>query len=433
MPKVQSQTKQRFAKKAVSRKPLWDGPESNTPQGGCTQSLLARFLTCRERFRIHVIEGLRPIETWNQRLGYGEMWHICEEAFAGRVATGKAKAEDATTDCDWVIALNNHLREQCKKYPLQQEMIYHWYRVCLTQFPIYIKYWSKNKDVLNRTPLLQEQAFNVPYRLPSGRIVYIRGKWDSVDLVKRGKKSTIVLKENKTKGDIDEVQLQNQLLFDMQSMVYLVALEEEFRRTSALPGKVPGDIPKGTAVSGISYNVVRRPLSGGTGSIVQGKGTKGAKCGLKSCKDVPDPSCPKCEGTGRVGAKPPESDEEYYGRLRAIIDGTAENSPGPEYFFMRWSVEIFPSDIEKFKTQFLNPCLEQLCDWYEHVSWAYKGGNDPFQSYEVDRTSTYPHFRSPFGIWNPLVEGGATDLDSYLAGGDGVGLVKAETLFRELE
>ena len=36
--------------------PLWKGPTED----GITQSLLSRFLVCRERFRLKVIEGLAP-------------------------------------------------------------------------------------------------------------------------------------------------------------------------------------------------------------------------------------------------------------------------------------------------------------------------------------------------------------------------------------
>ncbi len=37
----------------ATREPVWKGPEVD----GVTQSLLSRYLTCKERFRLLVIEG----------------------------------------------------------------------------------------------------------------------------------------------------------------------------------------------------------------------------------------------------------------------------------------------------------------------------------------------------------------------------------------
>ncbi len=192
--------------------PLWDGPCSDTPNGGITFSLLSRFLVCRERFRLAVIEGLRSAEGFNHRIEYGQMWHlVTENQLAGD---------------DWVKPLVTYTRDLCRQYPLQQEEINKWYNVIRIQFPIYLEYWSKHKDVMNMTPLLQEHTFKVPYTLPSGRIVFLRGKWDSVDHVKQGKKGVIILQENKTKSTVDEQQLKRQMSCDLQTLLYVIALQE---------------------------------------------------------------------------------------------------------------------------------------------------------------------------------------------------------------
>ena len=70
--------------------------------------------------------------------------------------------------------------------------------------------------------MLQEQVCDVPYNLPSGRVVRLRGKFDSVDLIDGG----IYLQENKTKGDIDKIQVERQLSFDLQTLMYSVALHK---------------------------------------------------------------------------------------------------------------------------------------------------------------------------------------------------------------
>ena len=363
--------KRRKSKKPST--PVWKGPEED----GITFSLLSRWLCCRERFRLLVVEGLRPADTFNHRLEYGQMWHLCEQCLANNQP--------------WEPSLKEYAQELCRRYRESQEQIQHWYNVCKMQFPIYVDYWSKHKDVKQRTPLLQEQVFDVPYQLPSGRTVRLRGKWDSVDLIGKGKNAGIYLFETKTKGDINEQQLKQQLQFDLQVMLYAVALQEHISR--GIRG-IHATMWNGQECKGVRYNVVRRPLSGGKHSIRQHKATK---------------------------SKPAEASEAFYARLSQLIEEDAG------HFFMRWKVEITPQDIERFKREFLNPVLEQLCEWWSWVSrptckdgtdhWDHEGGL---------------HFRSPYGAYNPLLEGGSSDLDEYLSSGSMVGLERTDNLFREL-
>jgi hypothetical protein len=379
------------------REPVWDGPQADGPKGGVTQGLLSRWLCCRERFRLRVVEGLAPVDTFNHRLEYGQMWHVCEECLAH-------------ADWDWEKHLKNYAMVLCKQYPLQQEQVQHWYNVCKTQFPLYVKYWAKHPDVKDRTPLLQEQVFDVPYKLPSSRVVRLRGKWDSVDLIGKGKTAAAYLQENKSKGDIDEQQLKRQLGFDLQTMIYRIAMDCS-----------PASLWQEKHVAGVRYNVVRRPLSGGKGSIVQGKGTKGSKCsrckGTGRDKLERTERCDKCGGVGRVGAKPPETDAEYYARLAEVI------MEDPGYYFMRWKVEVTPDDVRRFKHEFLDNALEELCNWWGWVS-SPEGRKDPF--------GDPIHYRLPYGIYNVLAEGGSSEVDEYLASGSELGLTKNNELFKEL-
>jgi len=387
---VSNLTKAKVKVTASSVDPVWAGPESNADNGGITQSMISQFLCCRERFRLRVVEGLGEPDTFNHRIEYGQMWHTCEEAFAKDPPETKASNR-------WQGELKLYCQDLCKKYPLQQEQIQHWYNVCKTQFPIYVEYWRKHDKKCKRTPLLQEETFKVPYKLPSGRVVYLRGKWDSVDL--EGK-SDIYLQENKSKGNINEQQLQRQLLFDLQTMIYMIALENSVykaydRKTTGIAGTWNSPIPEAygsCSIKGLRYNVVRRPLAGGKGSISQKKGN---------------------------AKTPPETNEEFYARLAGVIQEQ------PEYFFMRWKVEVMPSDIERFKVQFLNPCLEHICLWWKWVS----SGITPF----VDGATTqFLHYRLPYGIYNAISEGGSTPTDEYLASGSEVGLVRGKKLFTEL-
>lgn len=346
--------------------PLWKGPYDD----GITQSLLGKFLVCRERFRLQVIEGLAPTDKFNHRIEYGNLWHICEEYYA--------------EELDWEPPLKEEAQKLAEKYPTDRDNVEHWYRVCKIQFPIYADYWRKHPDVKNRSPLLQEEVFRVPVTLPSGRVVTMTGKWDSVDLVG---KTSIFLQENKSKGDIDQEALGKQLTFDLQTGFYLLALQEAIEK-----GLI--EVPPRAKLRGVRYNVIRRPLSGGRHSISQKK---------------PSKSNPEGETKG-----------QFYGRLGECIRGE------PEYFFMRWKVEMTDEDLEKFWTMFLMPVLEQLCDWWDYITTEV----DPFDPWKGPRPDL--HYRYPYGVYNPMDQGRMGDLDHYLITGNRVGLSRVETLFPEL-
>ena len=353
--------------KAERTKPVesvWKGPSD--PEGGITQSLLSVFLCCRERFHLRVIEGLGPPDQFNHRMEYGSMWHLCEEVYASCPGTDY-----------WKRDLKDYCQGLCRKYPLNQQQIVHWYNVCKMQFPIYLEYWAKTADEKRRKPHMQEQTFSVPYSLPSGRVVWLRGKWDGVSQYGR----QFYLDENKTKGEVNAEQIRRQMDFDLQTMLYLVAL----RNSEEVPEH---------RVAGVRYNVVLRPLSGGKNSIRQHKPTKGNPSG--------------------------ESDEEFYARLGGLI--AAE----PDFCFHRWTVDITSRDVDRFCTQFLTPILEQLCDWWEWMQLVTTPGCE-FQ--DINGI----HWRTPYGFYNVLGEGGSTDVDEYLATGSEVGLVRGKPLFQELE
>lgn len=371
--------------------PLWTGPEGEGPDGGITQSMIGKWLSCRERARVRYVEGLSPPEQFNHRIEYGNMWHLCEETFAN---SGNPLVKNPVASTPWERALKNYAVELCTKYPTQQAEVEKWWNVCKVQFPIYVAHWAKHPETVNRTPLLAEQVFDVPYKLPSGRVVRLRGKWDGVSLVKEKGRTGIWLDEHKTKGDVDVLEIQRQLTFDLQTNLYLIALREYQRKKAATDRSAINTHD----ILGVRYNVVRRPLSGGEGSIVQKKGSKNVR---------------------------PETSAEYYDRLRAVIDGTGlksngENYEGPSYWFYRWTAEVSEADLKRFREKCLDPILDQICCWYDEVT----GTPVPQMLY----TYNYQH---PFGVTNSIDEYGSSDLDSYLATGSRVGLVPT-TLFREL-
>ena len=346
--------------------PLWKGPCGTGPLGGITQSMLVRFLSCRERFRLKYVCGLEPSDVWNKSIGYGNMWHVCEEAHAANYAP--------------LLSLMDYTGKQMARYPMQRDEIYKWGNICRIQFPEYVKYWSEHPDVVGRTPLMQEQVFDVPYTLPSGRVVRLRGKFDSVDLID----NVIWLQENKTKGSIDKIQVERQLTFDLQTMLYLVAL-----------GRF-GNVQKDCPILGVRYNVVRRPLSGGVGNIK-----------------------PHAAKQTKSEYTPAETDEKFYERLRRNYIAA-----DPSQWFFRVCAEISERDTQVFRDTCLDPLLEQLCWWYEEIT----GRESP------PGLTRYPpmNYRTPFGVYSALEENGATEYDLCLATGSEAGLRRVDTLFTEL-
>lgn len=358
-----------------TKEPLWKGPEKD----GVTYSLLCRWLEDKERFRLYAIEGYSAAEGFNHYLEYGNMWHICEEYHAKRQ--------------DWEKPLLAHTKQLAKRFPFDQADIEKWYQCCKVQFPCYVSYWAKHPDVVKSTPLLQEYTFCVPHTLPNGRVVKLRGKMDSVDLVNTNQ---VWLQENKSKSKVEYRSITHQLKFDLQTMMYVVALQELLQQTKFLINLVvTKSLPtkKALQLAGVRYNVIRRPLSGGVGSIVQHKATK---------------------------KKQAETAEAFYTRLKAVIAAQGNK------FFYRWNVAITPKDVAVFKHTCLDPMLMALCEWYDHIDHCKAFELDPFEEHGL-------HWRHPYGVRNLVNDGGTTDLDELLDTGSVVGLTRVDTLFPELQ
>jgi hypothetical protein len=367
----------RKEKKQSSRKPLWKGPEKD----GITFSLLCKFLVCRERFRLLVVEGLkdsRDVE-FSHALEYGNLWHRAEEAHAA----GE----------DWreaVKALSQRIREH---YPTHERALAKWTRLCLIQFPLYCNYWasvSRKQPEGKKKPLLQEYAFKIPYQLSYGRVVVLRGKFDSVFL--RSKR--VWLQENKTKGEIDEEGITSTISENLQTMLYLIALEYSLKHDRWADGLSKKQGQPKYDIGGVLYNVVRRPLSD-RHSIRQRKG---------------------------------ESEIAFFKRLSEQI------KTNPAHHFKRWDAIISTSDIETFKRECFDPILEQLCDWWDWIRL------DPFNPWKDRKPEGNPltfrnkhHFRFPWGIYNSLASGWRGDYFDYLTKGKQIGVTRVNTLFPELK
>ncbi len=376
-------------------KPLWDGPYTETENGGLTYSLLSRFLCCRHRFWLRVIKGLKADEGFSYIMEYGNAWHYCEELFAAGKTMNVILA-----------SLKVYCIKLAQDHSTSSVEIDKLYNCIKVEFPIYVAHWAENEDVKKRTPIFQEEPFVVDYTLPSGRVVVLRGKIDSIDLIDKG----IWIQENKSKSDIKKEELQSDLLCDLQSMMYIIAVQEMIKQGNFDSSKEK--YYKKIPVKGVRYNVVRRPLSGMRFNIKKKKG----------------------RGKKKSGA---ETDEQFYTRLGTVIEA---NKPS---FFARLKVEVTQKDIEQFKKWVLNPILEQLCDWYDSIK------DNPFDPWTTTYTPDFEtqapglfldrkipnrhHFLYPSGIYNYVLEGRKNPMDDLIYGGNEKGFSRTNNLFPELQ
>lgn len=370
--------------------PLWTGPCGESDLGGVTQSMLGRYLSCPERFRIYAVEGLQPADSFSAPLEFGNMWHVCEEA----VASDDQTCINRSANVLWKADLTDYCIKLYNQHPMNREKVDHWYSMCKAMFPLYFSHWAEHDDMKQRVPLMSEQVFNVPYKLPSGRVVRLRGKFDSVDLVEGGDNAGVWLMENKTKSSIDKQKLQRQLTFDLQTMLYLIALKDIQIQSRDNPGaakhKGGSELQPlyGKCIRGVRYNVVRRSAHKSTESMLK-----------KLTED---------QAAGRI-----------------------------EEWFARWNVGVQQRDIDKFKRECLDPVLENLCDDYEWWAACKHGGKVDVYDYQRREMSFVDHklrhFRFPYGVYSPVAEGGFGDVDAYMDTGSTAGLRRAETLFPELQ
>lgn len=390
-------TKSRMSKKMKEKKakkpePVWKGPEID----GITQSLLNKFLVCKERFRVRVVEGLVTEDKFSKSLGFGNMFHLCEEKY--------------NQGEDWQKALRYYAKEQCEKYKLEQKEVLKWYEICKRQFPIYLKWWEKQRKKSKTEPVSQEFVFSIPYELShSGKVVWLRGKFDGLEFEKQGRKKKLLLKENKTTYDVDEQEITTRLFLDQQTMFYTTALRQlrklvnkeitdllEPKEMKELLGSVPEEVIKALEkpFHGVNFNVVRRPLSGGRHSIRQLKPSKKNKKG--------------------------ETLEQFYDRL-----ANEHIAKDPGFFFLQLECEIQEQEISWYESHCLQPMLEDLCEW-----WDWLNESDPFNPWI--NGSSHRHYVMPYGVYNPVAAGKISSVDYYVRDGGRAGLTKDENLFSEL-
>lgn len=363
-------------KKLNTKNPIaWKGPIEE----GISQSLIQNYICFKERFRLRTIMGLKREDTFNPPMEFGNMWHICEEFFPD----------------DFEKPLARYATKLCKRFPTKQADINKWFRICKIHFPLYVEYY-KSEDK-NRKYIFREQKVKVKFELPSGRVVTLRGMIDGGFIQDKA----IWVQENKARGEMDEEKTIKQLSMDLQTLTYRVMFEEAREQKIIKMSPAMRKLP----IAGVMYNVIRRPLSGGKGTIRQKKGSKNVK---------------------------PETLEEYFVRLENAL---RENQ---DSYFARWDVPVHKAELEQFKNHVLIPVLENICDDYEWWQHCYNKDVSPYDT--KNRLKNFPqhvprHFIMPFGVHNSLVDSRnkGSAYDDYILTGSTAELKYDPQMFPELE
>lgn len=399
---------------------------SPTPQGGITQSMFQPFMVCRERFRLKVVEGFTEDVDFNHFLEFGSIFHEGLEAYSEH---GLRKA----TIRKYMVHYANKLKSRFVTNKDHQN-IDRWTNYSYETFILFLKQW--NKEDKQKNFLFQEEAFRVPYQLPSGRTVYLRGKMDGAYADTKG---FIWLKENKTKGKIDTEGITQMLQSDLQTMMYLIALQTivdaviahvvdgEPYPDNLLPNmsnlsqkQVDTILKSGGKIKGFLYDVIRRPL-GDSSAIKQ-----------------------------RVK----ETDKQFTDRIfysHAPTRGGKSIYPvakNLKEWFRRWNVRVSAKDINRFRKECFDPQLEQLCNWWQSIE---ANPFDPWYLYaDVDSGGVNPdgtfismglqpigpnslHYRRPFGVYDSLSDGMRGAFFDYIIHDGKSRIHKVTNLYPELD
>jgi hypothetical protein len=284
------------------------------------------------------------------------------------------------------------------QYPHLIAEIDKWAYIVIGQFKVWLSLHPQR--ISKFTEVLREQSFRVPYTLPSGRTIILRGKYDSIVLLKA--KGLLRVEDHKTKGYLDEEGTAATLFGNLQMMLYHTAARASLVSTGDHPGIYnldnigEAELPRVKSpykLDGTIFNVVRRPLA--------------EKSPIRQRKS--------------------ETEIQFYDR---VIKDCKER---PHYYFKTMNAPIGESQMKKFQRTMLDPILESLCDWWE---WIQHDPFDPWSPRYADSVEgpshNSIHWQTPWGMFNSMFGGFRGDYYELLTRGTDRNLIRVPSLFPEL-
>jgi hypothetical protein len=322
---------------------LWRGPEID----GITQSLIQKFRQCPYRFYLYAILGLADDTPLHPNLIWGDVLHKGLEHLIS------SKDLNAST-----TAMLEYL---ATKYPNAP-----------STYEVSTKGLLQRFDLVNYEGNWQtEVTFEHPVKLPSGRIVKLRGKMDGykTDHPDYGK----VLGEHKCKGYIDPAKTRKELVTDLQVNIYCYLHGIEW----------------------INYDLILIP------EAVKYKPQKAYN----------------------------ESPQAYMSRLIEGHCGNYQMFPVTNHKHL-WIANLVPyhlplSSQEEYWKATVEPFLQQMCDFWDYVTDS---------SFDPEKFNTF-YYKTPARLFNgSYTENFECDYYKYLIGEQQLSdLVSIKSLFNELE
>ncbi len=370
--------------------PMWD-----LYRDGVSYSALSKFLSCRHRFWLHYVAGIREAEEYRHYIEYGNLFDKARGVHANSGSMELA-----------IQAARNYGHDLHEKFPgLPTEgkgSPNFWTDLFCKQYRLYCKHWNSVESNNDFSTSAQQLEFREDYTLPDGRVIPIKGIYDEVQDHKQNE-SQVSLTEDKCKGDPDILGIQRGLTYEGQTGLYLTALR--------LQGKLP---------MRLWYNLMVRP-QGGYSALRQKKGR------LKGPKG----------NQVRVGA---QSESEF---ITEIIKQVEDD---PDAWFKRWPLHVSSSDIDEYERKFLKPIFFVLANWWDsikdnpedpwHTECRECGGSglhfgDGTKSCVECKGICFPenphHYQKPFGFYDPMKDGWRGPYWEYLTTGSPAGLTQRTT------
>lgn len=335
-------------------------------EDGITYSALSTWLRCREQFRLSYVEG------WSYpgfvfHLEFGNLFHFLLEHWQNDSSLshliGQYKRKFWPPAKRRILAQSD-IDEMTRCFGMVEKV-----------FPHYLSFHQEEEQ--NYKWIGRETSFRLPVQV-DGQQILMRGKIDGVYRKKKKERKDSLCRifETKTKGQIDESSLGDELLADFQTMLYSLAAQHEY----------------GEPIEGIRYNVIRRP-------------------GLRVKKN-----------------------ENLKDFLERVEDDVITR---PDHYFKRWTVDFSQEDIKNWKERQLEPVLRNFIQWYEGFE-GFEGftAEKGYRSRKTNNIITDPFFNPLHfqGTTESLyIRNAKTHLHKKLLTGKDSSLVMREKVHPELE
>jgi len=276
---------------------------------GISQSALSLFRSCKEQFRLAYVEGWASNNT-SLPLEYGSCFHWILSEIYGLSHAPSPEERDHFLDRYKELWNREHPIVSSKQTEMQ-ELVYAVVEVVLDVYTrVFEGDWTgkyRGIDVTTVTPVKWvglEKEFLVPIKFSANySAIPIKGIFDGVFEDKYG---SIWLFETKTKSYIDEEFISDTLHLNLQTMLYLTALEKIYDKTPA----------------GVLYNVCRRP-------------------GQRLLKE--------------------DTLTDYVGRVRKDVS----NAKRYEHYFKRYEMRLTKGELADWKRKTLRPLLKEVAMWWD--------------------------------------------------------------------